>query len=161
MSKVYYIGNPLADSTWLQWTEESVGKIDDANRKLAVRAVHASMGERATLTLAQFSELTAVWEVIPIIDGQEVIGAALRCGAELHIGMTRTPRASVRWLIRDVLQTTIRFYGRAYTRVAADHAQGLRFCRRLGFKITGDRPNPDGTWNMVCFEAAHARRSTA
>lgn len=135
---------------------EIVGGIADANRKLAVRALHASMGDRAPAPLAQFAELLAVWEVFPIVDRQEVIGAVIRRGNELHVGMTRVPRASARWLIRETLQKTIQLHGHARTTVMVGNTAGYRFCGRLGFYPVDDN-GMDGMTHMRCDNPPHAR----
>lgn len=136
-----------------QWRLD-VGGIADANRKLAVRALHASLGQRAPCDLTQYAERLATWEVIPVIDGQEVIGAVIRQGPELHVGVTRTPGRSLRWLVHQVLAKTVAMHGHATTRVLKDNPAGLAFCRRLGFEVT----SADNTqWHLICSTPTHAR----
>lgn len=131
--------------------EATVGKIDDANRKLAVRAVHASLGERARMPLTEYAELLASWEVIPIIDKSEVIGAVMRQGHEVHIGMTRTP-TNIRWLVWEALEKTIAFHGKVTTSVMDDNAAGLAFCKRLGFQPVELH---DGAWHLICTQPTY------
>ena len=75
------------------------------------------------------------WEIIPVVESGETIGAVIRKGAELHIGVTRTPLASYRRQIREVVRDTIAVNGYIVTAVRKDNRNGINFCVRLGFRV--------------------------
>jgi hypothetical protein len=90
----------------------------------------------APVTEKQYRKLLEDWEVVPIRDGTTIIGAAIRKGPEVHVGVWRDPGGAYRWVIRDMLNETIRRHGFAVTMVRRANRHGLAFCQRLGFRIT-------------------------
>lgn len=96
------------------------------------------------------------WEVIPIRDGNEIIGAIIRKFRELHVGVKRRPAGAHRALVRSVLVETIERYGFAETTVRTWNTSGIKFCRRMGFKIE-DVSVSDGMTYLRCEQAAHSR----
>lgn len=123
-------------------------------RDIAINQVHASMHDRPNLEpLERYREATEQWEVIPVIDAGEIIGAILRKGYILHVGVTRPPSGSLRRLIREVLVPTIRAHRRVVTTVMEDHREGIEFCERLGFRAVD---TVGGILYMVCERARYA-----
>lgn len=129
------------------------GRIGRAERLLAVRALYDSIGARATVPFNDFRQALDGWDVIPVVDQHEIIGAVVRLGHEIHAGMTRRPHGAARGLLRRTLADTIAEHGAATTKVLKDNPAGRAFCERLGFElIGGDRD----TWYMGCNKARHA-----
>lgn len=88
------------------------------------------------MTLPAYRALIRDWEVFPVREKSEIVGAVIRVGTELHVGWKSQPAGSRRGLIRAVLLDTISRYGMARTKVRAFNLDGLEFCRRLGFVIS-------------------------
>lgn len=120
-------------------------------RELAVAALYQSVRSRTELSAHNYGRLIADWDVIPLWSGGEIIGAILKYNAELHVGVTRKPRGSMRKYIRQVLVKTIAQYGYAVTSVAAENLAGIDLCERLGFTVI------ESTEELVILRCERAR----
>lgn len=96
--------------------------------------MHAAITGTA-VPFSAYRALLEKWQVYPIKEGPLVIGAMIRLGNELHIGVTPRPRGAHPFLLA-VLKETIETYGTAVTKVRTHNQAGLEFCQRLGFSIT-------------------------
>ena len=95
--------------------------------------MHESIGDRADIAFEDFVTLMQGWEILPIHDGGEVIGAAMVNGNEVHVGLRRQPIAPHRREFREILGRLLR-NGEVVTRVQIGCEHGLQFCKRLGFE---------------------------
>jgi len=86
------------------------------------------------MTFEEFAEQIKDFELLPIEDAGELIGAVMVRENEIHVGLTKTPRACHRGDLRRILRPMFERYGEVRTAVLADNARGLRFCQRLGFE---------------------------
>lgn len=115
------------------------------------------MNERDQAIAAAFqatlAALFADWDVVPLRDGEEIVGAVFMKGAELHVGVSRVPRASHRRLVREILCRTIERHGAATTQVRSMNVRGIAFCKRLGFEVVEES---DGIVHLKCKRARHA-----
>ena len=125
------------------------------DRYEAMTALYASIAHRCPISMRAYVDqaVTMGFEVIPIRDGHEIIGAVLTKGAEVHLGVKRRPQHSQRRLIHEVLEPIIKRYGYAMTLVKHDNPAGRVFCRRLGFEAA--RSTEDAT-HYICTRATHA-----
>lgn len=98
----------------------------------ALKAAHESIGERADIPFEDFRTLMDGWDVIPIRDSGEIIGAVMVNGNEVHVGLKRQPIAPHRRELREILGRLLR-NGEVFTRVQIGCEHGLQFCKRLGF----------------------------
>ncbi len=119
----------------------------------AQQALYRSIQHRTSLTMDEFLEGVCRFDLTPIEDAGEVIGAVMIDTNEIHIGMWRTPRTCQRSAIRRTLAALVARYGSARTAVKKDNQRGVAFCRRLGFKEV--RRDEDGVY-MECREVRHA-----
>lgn len=87
------------------------------------------------MSIHGYERAIADWQVIPLKAGNEIIGAVLKLGPELHVGVTRVPPGSMRRYIREVLVKTLEQHGYAVTSVLADNLHGIDLCERLGFTV--------------------------
>jgi hypothetical protein len=93
------------------------------------------MQDRTDVSLKDFMEWTKQFDVHPVVDDGEVIGAAMVYGQEIHLGLTRTPKTPHRKEWREILGDLLN-NGPVITRVAPDCQQGIDFVTRLGFEET-------------------------
>ena len=105
-------------------------------RNEALRHVYTSIAHRVSLSFDQYVVAVRAWEVIPVRERGHIIGAVLRLGSELHIGVSRRLQCSHIDLIHSVLNETVNRCGEATTKVASGNWRGLEFCHRLGFQFT-------------------------
>jgi len=71
------------------------------------------------------------WDVLAIVDGDNVIGGVLVKGPEAHIGVTRT--TNIRHVLRKVIGDQIKAHGYATTSVRKTNTRGQRFVERIGY----------------------------
>lgn len=141
---------------WCGSEGNTFGKVsrEAVTRLQAETVLYRSIAARLPqgVSLDAFKQSLEAWQLVPLkIDGQ-LIGAAMLRGNEIHVGFDGTPIASIRRLIRETLGAIIGKHGSAITSVRCDHANGLRFCQRLGFEITGFH---DGVYMMRCERLNH------
>ncbi|NYS10339.1 hypothetical protein PBR31_00030 [Xanthomonas phage PBR31] len=101
----------------------------------AIRSLYQSVEARlpAGFSFADFERAIADWEVIPVMEGGEVIGAVMVKGNELHVGFSRQG-ACIRGEIKRIFKPLLQKFGELVTTVCADNKRGLSFCKRLGFE---------------------------
>ena len=98
-----------------------------------IEAVFNSIASRTGLSLEAFEEAASAYSAIPIHDGDELIGGVMVKGAEVHVGVIRTPRGAKRGMFRKVLNDIVEKHGYVTTLVLIDNHAGIKFCTRLGF----------------------------
>lgn len=101
-------------------------------RDQAISMLYESVKDRLTISLNDFNKCLVDWEIIPLRQNDEVIGAIMQKGHELHIGYGKPSKASIRGHLM-ALKKVIDKYGYATTSVLKDNPKGLNFCKRLGF----------------------------
>lgn len=84
-------------------------------------------------TLAHYEKLLKGWEIIPIYEGSELIGTAIRKDTELHVGFVKQGHC-IRKDIKRTIGTILKEEGFVTTIVRSNNLKGLRFCERLGFE---------------------------
>ena len=72
------------------------------------------------------------WNIVPVIERGEIIGAFAIKGNELHVGSKR-PSASTRRVLREVFRGIIAEHGAVSTTVMEDNVRGYDMCLRAGF----------------------------
>lgn len=86
------------------------------------------------VTHREYLKFLEDWEVIPIYEGEELIGTAIRQGTELHVGFARQGNC-IRRAIRRTIGEILRDHGEVTTVVQKTNQRGLKFCKRLGFEV--------------------------
>lgn len=99
----------------------------------AVQMIYKSVQKRINCSFEQFAEALKDWKFIPLTENNDVIGAVMQKGNELHIGYGKQAKSSILRHIRKPLRDAINNYGFAETFVAEDNQRGLEFCKRLNF----------------------------
>ena len=107
----------------------------------ALMLLYKSVEKRLTMTLPDFILLLDSWDVIPLSQDNKIIGAVIIKGPELHVGYGVAPKASVLKHIKIALIPVLNKYGFALTIVKETNLTGLKFCKRLGFKIVSQDLN--------------------
>ena len=107
----------------------------------ALKSLYKSVKERLNISFENFLLLLDSWEVIPLIENNYIIGAVIIKGAEIHVGYAVKPTVSVLNHIKIALIPVLKKHGFALTIVKADNLSGLKFCKRLGFKIVSQDLN--------------------
>ena len=101
----------------------------------ALMAAYESAKDRMDLESDEFIDLFKDWDVHPVVVRNEVMGAVLIKGNQLHACIK--PQGFKRWLTRSVLENTlykvIKKHGKAITSVKTGNQEGDRFVRGLGF----------------------------
>ena len=99
----------------------------------AVEMLYESVKTKLSISKEIFEITLKDWEIIPLFRNNEVIGAVLIKGNEIHVGYGKPCGASMRLHIKQTLKKIIEKYGYAITYVMNDNINGLNFCKRLGF----------------------------
>ena len=102
----------------------------------ALQALHKAIAHRTTMPFDEFVEHLRDFDIYPIRDRGEVIGAVMTRGNEIHLGVTRTPEGAHLRELRSILAGIIMRHGTAKTAVMHDNLPGIAFCRRIGFEET-------------------------
>lgn len=105
-----------------------MSQLDDA-----IEAVYLSVKDTLDVTLEGCKAALSHWDVVPLTESGEVVGAIVKKGNEIHVGYKRCPGASLRSHIRKVFNEELRAHGALVTSVRESNDRGLRFCRRMGF----------------------------
>jgi hypothetical protein len=113
----------------------------------AINAIYNSVKDRLSITEEQFAEAMKDWEFVELTHGDEVIGAVMIKGNELHVGYSTKPNFSIRKHIKLTLKKLIDLYGEAVTTVNSSNERGLNFCKRLGFVVMSEN---EGQIIMKC-----------
>jgi hypothetical protein len=99
----------------------------------ALKLVHQSISDRYKISFEDFEKVMDGWDIIPLEQNGELLGAVITKGPELHVGYGIKPQGSIIKHIKATLQKLIEKYGYAITTVENNHPVGLQFCKRLGF----------------------------
>lgn len=116
-----------------------------------VECIYESVKDSVGLPLNAFVRATREWEFIPVTECGQMIGAVMRKGNELHVGLVRRG-ACIRGHIKRILGEVLDAYGFAVTMVRKSNMQGLRFCKRLGFEETREE---NGVVFMTCLRCKY------
>lgn len=103
----------------------------------ALRALHQAIAQRTSLSFEEFVEQVRDFDIHPVRDQGEIIGAVMTRGNEIHLGVTRTPKGAHLGELRSILAGIIMRHGTARTSVMHGNHAGMVFCRRIGFEETG------------------------
>ena len=99
----------------------------------ALFMIYESIKHRVEFSFNDYAKAVNNWNVIPLIENDEVIGGVLLKDNELHVGYGKAPKASIKHYIKSILNSLIDSYGFAITSVKKENKIGLKFCKRLGF----------------------------
>ena len=99
----------------------------------AIDMLYESVKDRVTVSKEHFKDGLQDWEIIPLNKENDVIGAVLLKGNEIHVGYGKPPGAAMKAHIKQTLKMILDKYGYAITYVQNDNIRGLNFCKRLGF----------------------------
>jgi hypothetical protein len=113
----------------------------------AINAIYNSVKGRLSITEEQFAEAMKGWEFVELTQGDEVVGAVMIKGNELHVGYSKKPTFSIRRHIKQTLKKLVDLYGEAVTTVNSSNERGLNFCKRLGFVVMSEN---EGQIIMKC-----------
>jgi hypothetical protein len=100
----------------------------------------------------QFALAFDGWEIVPVMDGEEIIGCVMILGRELHVGIYKTPSSSPLRFIKKTLNRVIEEHSVAVTTIRSSNKRGLLFCKRLGFIVTGG-PDEEGNIALACYRS--------
>lgn len=106
----------------------------------ALRAAHESTKGRSNWSLSEFLDMTAGWDVHPVLLGGVVVGAVLIKGPEIHACINS--KAHGLWMnkrILALLDCVVERHGMAVTRVMSASKAGVDFVTRLGFKLESEQ----------------------
>jgi len=101
-------------------------------KETALFIMYQGIADRISLKFNEFVEAIKDWEVIPLKLNNSIIGGVMVKDNEIHVSM-KSPKSSVRGLIKQTLAKVIEQHGYAVTKVDSKNSKGLRFCERLGF----------------------------
>ena len=103
-----------------------------------MRAMYESTPEehRGGITWEQFVLLFNDYEFDPIMDGDEVVGAVMSKGSEVHVGTLRTPHGA-RGVMRRVIKRVIHKHGEIKAVVPIRCAEYAERLKRFGFTESG------------------------
>jgi hypothetical protein len=107
----------------------------------ALKMLFLSVKDRLNCSFDEFVAAMQGWEIIPLLQADEVIGAVMKQENEIHVGYGVKPTGSILKHIKKTLLEIIQQYGFAVTKVTSDNAKGLSFCKRLGFVETSQQEN--------------------
>lgn len=102
----------------------------------ALEMLFLSIKDRLNCDFQTFVNAIKDWEIVPLAQKDEIIGAVMRKDNEVHIGYGKKPLGSILKHLRKNLIEVIEKYGFAVTVVASSNQRGLEFCKRLGFVET-------------------------
>ena len=113
----------------------------------AIELLYNSVKERLPVSFEQFSEAMKDWELVELVQKDELVGVVMIKGNELHVGYKSVPKASIKKHINETLARLIKKFGFAVTTVQKTNERGLKFCKRLGFTVTDEK---EGKIYMKC-----------
>jgi hypothetical protein len=96
-------------------------------------ALYKSVEKRISISFDDFVRSLKDWTPIGLYENGELIGCVIQKENEVHIGYMQKPKASIKKHLKETLKKVIDEYGYAITYVAEENAEGLKFCKRLGF----------------------------
>ena len=113
----------------------------------AIELLYNSVKERLPISFEQFAEAMKDWELVELMQKDELVGVVMIKGNELHVGYKSVPKASIKKHINETLAKLIKKFGFAVTTVQKTNERGLKFCKRLGFTVTDEK---EGKIYMKC-----------
>jgi len=113
----------------------------------AIELLYNSVKERLPISFEQFAEALKSWELVDVVQNNELIAVVMIKDNELHVGFKSVPKASVKKHINATLVKLIKKFGFAVTTVQKTNERGLKFCKRLGFTVTDEK---EGKIYMKC-----------
>lgn len=113
----------------------------------AIELLYNSVKERLPVSFEQFAEAMKDWELVELMQKDELVGVVMIKGNELHVGYKSVPKASIKKHINETLARLIKKFGFAVTTVQKTNERGLKFCKRLGFTVTDEK---EGKIYMKC-----------
>lgn len=113
----------------------------------AIELLYNSVKERLPISFEQFAEAMKDWELVELMQKNELVGVVMIKGNELHVGYKSVPKASIKKHINETLDKLIKKFGFAVTTVQKTNERGLKFCKRLGFTVTDEK---EGKIYMKC-----------
>lgn len=113
----------------------------------AIELLYNSVKERLPISFEQFAEAMKDWELVELMQKNELVGVVMIKGNELHVGYKSVPKASIKKHINETLAKLIKKFGFAVTTVQKTNERGLKFCKRLGFTVTDEK---EGKIYMKC-----------
>ena len=113
----------------------------------AIELLYNSVKERLPISFEQFAEAMKDWELVELMQKDELVGVVMIKGNELHVGYKSVPKASIKKHINETLAKLIKKFGFAITTVQKTNERGLKFCKRLGFTVTDEK---EGKIYMKC-----------
>lgn len=113
----------------------------------AIELLYNSVKERLPMSFEQFANAMKDWELVELMQKNELVGVVMIKGNELHVGYKSVPKASIKKHINETLAKLIKKFGFAVTTVQKTNERGLKFCKRLGFTVTDEK---EGKIYMKC-----------
>ena len=113
----------------------------------AIELLYNSVKERLPISFEQFADAMKDWELVELMQKDELVGVVMIKGNELHVGYKSVPKASIKKHINETLAKLIKKFGFAVTTVQKTNERGLKFCKRLGFTVTDEK---EGKIYMKC-----------
>lgn len=105
-----------------------------------LEAAYQSIGNRANITFGQFQESVKSWEVFPVFVKDNVAGAILLNGEEVHACILA--KYKCKWLnkslYKQVFVNRLKQYGKLKTSVLITCNEGAEFVARCGFVKVGE-----------------------
>ena len=105
----------------------------------AIELLYNSVKERLPISFEQFAQALESWELVELMQKDELVGVVMIKGNELHVGYKEVPKASIKKHINETLSKLIKKFGFAVTTVQKSNERGLKFCKRLGFVVTDEK----------------------
>ena len=103
-------------------------------REQALSMLYESVKDRVRMARDEFAAVFDGWNVYPLTQRGEVIGAFVECAGEVHVGYGVKPAGSILRQIKGIFTPLLKEQGELRTKVDEANARGLEFCRRLGFQ---------------------------
>ena len=104
----------------------------------AVDLLYESVKDRLTLSKQLFEDALKDWELVELMQDDNLFGVVMIKGNELHVSFKGVPKSSIRRHINATMGEVMKKYGHVVTTVAKDNIKGLNFCKRFGYFITGE-----------------------
>lgn len=101
-------------------------------RREALRILHESISEM--IPFHTFENALKRWEIIPLMNGPELVGCFAVNGNEVHIAYAK--QVFIRRHIKTVFKPLIDSLGSFVTTVRESNQRGFKFCKRMGFTET-------------------------
>ena len=104
----------------------------------AVDLLYESVKDRLSIDKQQFKDVLKDWELVELMQDDNLIGVVMIKGNELHVSFKGVPKSSIRRHIKATMGEVMKKYGYVVTLVSKGNDKGLDFCKRFGYYITGE-----------------------